>query len=58
MSTKILIAIGVIIGCLLGFQIYQQHHDAVNIMALLDTIHSSVDGVTNTVKDSAIARMT
>ncbi|HVC28908.1 MAG TPA: hypothetical protein VNF48_05090 [Gammaproteobacteria bacterium] len=55
MNAKTLIAIGVIIVGLLGFQIYLQHHDAVNIMASLDTIHSSVDGVTNAIKDSNIA---
>jgi len=55
MNAKILMAIGVIIVGLLGFQIYLRHHDAVNIMASLDTMHSSVDGVTNAIKDSNIA---
>jgi len=54
MNAKILMAIGVTIVVLLGFQIYLQHHDAVNIMASLDTIHSSVDGVTNAINDSNI----
>ncbi len=55
MNAKILMAIGVVIVGLLGFQIYLQHHDAENIMVSLDTIHSSVDGMTNAIKDSNIA---
>ena len=55
MNTKILVAIGVIVVCFLGFQIFLQHRDAANILASLDEIHSAVDGVTNAVKDSNIA---
>lgn len=52
MNTRVLITIGVVIVGLLCFQIYLQHHDAMNIMASLDTIHSSVDGATNAINDS------
>jgi mevalonate kinase len=55
MNAKILMAIGVVFVGLLGLQIYLQHRDAENIMSSLDTIHSSVEGVTNAIKDSNIA---